>query len=117
MSDPTTFIPTSPTVPALTTSAWTLNTDTSSNVTDTEEDPSIGMASSTESVYAVLLGVSVIAVVVMILLIMIVVLRFMAHQKGTYYTQEENLAFKSDPEMQEVTDDLEDPENPEEEEP
>ncbi len=38
----------------------------------------------------------------------------MAHQKGTYYTQEENLAFKSDPEMQEVTDDLEDPENPEE---
>ncbi len=50
----------------------------------------------------------------MILLIMIVVLRFMAHQKGTYYTHEENLAFKSDPEMQEVTDDLEDPENPEE---
>lgn len=47
----------------------------------------------------------------MILLIMIVVLRFMAHQKGTYYTHEENLAFKNDPE---VTEDLEDPENPEE---
>uniref|UniRef100_A0A673KKV4 Neurexin/syndecan/glycophorin C domain-containing protein n=1 Tax=Sinocyclocheilus rhinocerous TaxID=307959 RepID=A0A673KKV4_9TELE len=46
-------------------------------------------------------GISVIAVVVMILLIMIVVLRFMAHQKGTYYTHEETLAFKSDPEVQE----------------
>uniref|UniRef100_A0A673L8I5 Neurexin/syndecan/glycophorin C domain-containing protein n=1 Tax=Sinocyclocheilus rhinocerous TaxID=307959 RepID=A0A673L8I5_9TELE len=44
---------------------------------------------------------SVIAVVVMILLIIIVVLRFMAHQKGTYYTHEEALAFKSDPEVQE----------------
>uniref|UniRef100_A0A672PC22 Si:ch211-227m13.1 n=1 Tax=Sinocyclocheilus grahami TaxID=75366 RepID=A0A672PC22_SINGR len=48
--------------------------------------------------------------VVMILLIMIVVIRFMAHQKGTYYTHEETLAFKSDPEVQEVTEDLEDPE-------
>lgn len=50
----------------------------------------------------------------MILLIMIVVLRFMAHQKGTYYTHEEKLAFKNEPEVQEVTEDLEDPENPEE---
>lgn len=34
----------------------------------------------------------------------------MAHQKGTYYTHEESLAFKSDPEVQEVTEDPEDPE-------
>lgn len=113
MSEPA-LVPMGPTVPALQDSPWTLNNDTSSDITDTMEDPMIGMASSTD---AVLLGVSVIAVVVMILLIMIVVLRFMAHQKGTYYTHEENLAFKSDPEVQEVTEDLEDPENPEEEEP
>ncbi|XP_050951028.1 uncharacterized protein LOC127153812 isoform X2 [Labeo rohita] len=77
------------------------------------EDPMIGMASSTESVAGVLLGVSIIAAFVIILLISVVILRFMAHQKGTYYTHEEALAFKSDPEMLEVTEDPEDPEEPE----
>uniref|UniRef100_A0A8C1JGS5 Uncharacterized protein n=1 Tax=Cyprinus carpio TaxID=7962 RepID=A0A8C1JGS5_CYPCA len=52
-------------------------------------------------------SVSVIAAAVMILLIIIVVLRFMAHQKGTYYTHEEALAFKGDPEVQDFTEDSE----------
>lgn len=67
-----------------------------------------------ESVHLIILGVSVIAVFVMILLMMVMVLRYIAHQKGTYYTNEEDLAFKSDPEEQDVS---ESPEDPEEEEP
>ncbi|XP_067270881.1 glycophorin-C-like [Pseudorasbora parva] len=67
-----------------------------------------------QSEQLILLGVSVIAVVVMILLMMIVVLRYLAHQKGTYYTNEEALAFKSNPEVQDA---LESPEDPDEEEP
>jgi len=46
----------------------------------------------------------------MILLMMVMVLRYIAHQKGTYYTNEEDLAFKSDPEVQDVSESLEDPE-------
>ncbi|XP_039538430.1 glycophorin-C [Pimephales promelas] len=66
-----------------------------------------------ESVNFGLLGVSVIAVFVMILLMMVMVLRYIAHQKGTYYTNEEDLAFKSDPEVQDVSESLEDPEEEE----
>lgn len=50
----------------------------------------------------------------MILLMMVMVLRYIAHQKGTYYTNEEDLAFKSDPEVQDVSESPEDPEDPEE---
>lgn len=46
----------------------------------------------------------------MILLMMVMVLRYIAHQKGTYYTNEEDLAFKSDPEEQDVSESPEDPE-------
>ncbi|KAK2906838.1 hypothetical protein Q8A67_005823 [Cirrhinus molitorella] len=91
------------------TSAWNSQNDTSTNIISAMEDPTIGIASSTESVDHVLLGISAIAVFVMILLIVLVIFRFMAHQKGTYYTNEEALAFKSDPEVQEVTEDPEDP--------
>lgn len=45
----------------------------------------------------------------MILIMMIVVLRYIAHQKGSYYTHEEALVFKSDPEVQ-VPESPEDPE-------
>ncbi|XP_051980505.1 glycophorin-C [Xyrauchen texanus] len=55
-----------------------------------------------ESVDGILLGVSVVAVVVVLLLLLVVVLRYIAHQKGTYNTHEEALALKSDPEVQEV---------------
>lgn len=44
---------------------------------------------------------------------MIVVLRYVAHQKGTYYTHEEALTFKSDPDVQivqEIQDSQEDSE-------
>lgn len=60
-----------------------------------------------------LLGVSIVAVFVVILLLVIVVLRYMAHQKGTYYTHEEALTLKSDPDVkivQEVKDIQEDSE-------
>ncbi|KAK9967692.1 hypothetical protein ABG768_002071 [Culter alburnus] len=69
--------------------------------------------SADESVNLILIGVSVIAVVVMILLMMLVVLRYHYHQKGSYYTHEEALAFKSDPEVQDVPESLEDPEEEE----
>lgn len=46
----------------------------------------------------------------MILLMMIVVLRYHYHQKGSYYTHEEALVFKSDSEVQDVPESLEDPE-------
>lgn len=39
-----------------------------------------------------------------ILLLMIVVLRYIAHQKGTYHTHEEALTFESDPNVQIVQD-------------
>ncbi|KAK7126691.1 hypothetical protein R3I94_018015 [Phoxinus phoxinus] len=67
-----------------------------------------------ESVHLIIAGVSLIAVFVMILLMMVIVLRYIAHQKGTYYTNEEDIAFKSDPEVEDVS---ESPEDPEEEEP
>ncbi|KAI7790975.1 hypothetical protein IRJ41_006138 [Triplophysa rosa] len=76
-----------------------------SNLTDTMEDHMADVAQAIfESVEAALLGVSVVAVVVVILLLMIVVLRYMAHQKGTYYTHEEALTFESDPDVQIVQD-------------
>ncbi|KAA0712082.1 hypothetical protein E1301_Tti012817 [Triplophysa tibetana] len=53
---------------------------------------------------AALLGVSVVAVIVVILLLAIVILRYMAHQKGTYHTHEEALTFKKDPDVQIVQD-------------
>ncbi|XP_051549198.1 glycophorin-C-like [Myxocyprinus asiaticus] len=90
------------------------NNDTLNNVTDTTEGQLIEMAPAIfESVDSILLGVSLLAVAVVLLLLLLVVLRYIAHQKGTYYTHEEALALKSDPEVQEVQNM---PEEPEEEE-
>lgn len=107
--------------------------DTSGEITNATKVDTVGFSSiADESVYGILLGVSVIAVLVTIVLISVVVLRYISHQKGTYYTYEESLVFKSDPEMldmpespddeelSEDQDDQEDPEDkedPEEEEP
>ncbi|TRY69766.1 hypothetical protein DNTS_021675 [Danionella cerebrum] len=79
-----------------------------SNITDTMEGNVIGMTpADEESVYGVVLGVSIIAVLMVILFVSIVLVRYISHQKGTYYTNEEDFVFKSDPDMQEI------PESPE----
>lgn len=116
--------------PEIQTTVPLLHNDTSGEITNATKVGPIGSSSiADESVYGILLGVSVIAVLVTIVLISVVVLRYISHQKGTYYTNEEALVFKSDPEMQDMpesqddeelsedADDQEDPEDPEEEEP
>ncbi|XP_056615760.1 glycophorin-C-like isoform X2 [Triplophysa dalaica] len=76
-----------------------------SNLTVTTEDHmGVVVLDIFESMDAAVLGVSVVAVVVVILLLMIVVLRYMAHQKGTYHTHEQALTFEGDPDVQIVQD-------------